>query len=203
MKAPRMALPQFPAPHMTRPRSTPKLTAEHWVAKLSPIPHGDIVSIMKGAGFGNRPKKRGLPASIPRTHLSSTAGWVNRDESLRAAEKAYLDGYSQALLFALCEHICFSNDRPLPAWIGQALVQAIGRRRDGVARSLDESLGLMKPPKTKVPPYFEAMIVIEINQAHAAGVAKDDALFEAIATRWGAKKSTIKALYYAVMRPTK
>jgi hypothetical protein len=173
-----------------------KVTAEEWVAKLPPIPHADMAGVFDAARMGNRPRKRGIPKMMPRPHWAN-GGWVNRDGVLKGAEIAYRDGYSEALLSALSWHIILSNELPLPAWIGQALVEAIGRRKDGVANSLDESLGLLKPPKTKVPPYFESMIVIEINKAHAAGVPKDDALFEVIGERWGARKSTIKKLYYA------
>lgn len=179
-------------------RSKPTITAEEWVALLPPIPHADMRNVLDAASLGNRPRRRGIPVAMPRG-IASRNGLENLNERLAAAERAYRAGYSEALLVAISDCLIWSRDLPLPSWIAQAIVGALQRRSDGVASSLDEALGLLKPPKKKSPRYFEGMIVIEINQAHSAGLPKDNELFEAFGNRWGVKRSTIKDLYYSVM----
>ncbi len=83
-----------------KPTALEKWSADYYAGRSRNTDSDKLREVLQAAGLGKRPTKIGLPDSFPQM-TASTAGISNAEQVLRAAEAAFRDGYSHALVVAM------------------------------------------------------------------------------------------------------
>jgi hypothetical protein len=90
---------------------------------------------------------------------------------------------------------------PIPSWLRAALGSAINRYRTSDVRTLDEAFNVRRPPgyrrgAARAASQHGLSAEMDVTHLAIAGAVVDDALFEAVASRYGVGKTTVKKWYY-------
>lgn len=161
-----------------------------------------IRSVLVAAGRGKRTKRSGLPDNFPEM-IANSNGIVNAATVLRAAKKAFEGGYNDALIVAM-NCLVYSGRKETPRWILAAWFDAANLWRQGMAKSIDDALGLQLPrtkADTRAFREFHVQIYLDIMDADKQGIPIDAELFREIGRHYGdVSDSTVKRAYRDVKK---
>ena len=180
-----------------KPTPLDKWSADYYAGRSINTSSDKLREMLQAAGLGKRPARIGLPDSFPQM-TANTAGISNAEQVLRAAETAFRDGYTHALVVAM-KCLAYSPALPVPRWVLWAWLNATNLVEQKVAKSLDEALGL-KFARTKIDAAtfknFHAQIFLDIKNADDAGVAVGHELYYEVGQHYGGvSESTIARVY--------
>ena len=123
--------------------------------------------------------------------------------TLEAREKKYKSGKGRALLNAV--ETCATMEIPMPDWVSEEFIKAIGRLKSCEVKTLDEAFGTAPKKNQKFTALqrranYGTRVYVEIRSRAEQGASIGEDLFRSVGEELGLSMSSVRDYYYGLQK---